>query len=123
MFWQNTPLRERRWLIRWTLFRLEYVSWVFCCLEGGIYVRLDEHRAMSEFLTERYPAMLDRYPCIRRWLARQEIFLCQLEKSLPVGEFGNLPIRFRPGGYTYESVEFPRLPQRGSTTSKEGGPA
>ncbi len=116
--WRAVP--HRRWLIRWTLLRLEYVSWVFFRLEGGIYPRLDEHREMTEFLEIHCREFVSRYPWLRRWLEKQERFLTQLEKALPAREFDDLPIRFRPGGYTYECVEFPRQAPRHSGSVSPG---
>lgn len=123
--WQTVSPLRRRGLIRWTLLRLDYVCWVFCRLEGGIFKRLDKHREMTVFLEERYPELLTRYPWLRRWLARQDLFLSLLERALPVRAFGDLPIRLRPGGYTYECVEYPRqTPSRSrSANAAEGGRA
>lgn len=108
--WRGVP--HRRWLIRWTLLRLSYVSWVFFRLEGGIFRRLDEHREMMGFLESHCPEYVTQYPWLRCWVEKQERFLTQLEKALPAREFDDLPIRFRPGGYTYECVEFPRRAPR-----------
>lgn len=123
--WQSIPRRERGWLTRWTLWRLDYVAWVGCCLEGGIYKRLDEHREMMEFLEQRHSKFLAQYPWLRNWLNNQEVFLSVLEKALPVGELGDLPIRFKPSGYTYQCVEYPRLrqAQAGEVISSAGSPA
>lgn len=119
--WKNTPRRDRRWLTRWTLYRLDYVCWVFFCLEGGVYKRLDEHREMTEFLEQRHAALLVQYPWLRNWLNSQDVFLSILEKVLPVG-LGEMPVRFKPGGYTYRCVEYPRSRQyRGCSVISEGG--
>ena len=107
-------VRDRRWLIRWTLLRLEYVTWVFFRLEGGIFRRLDEHREMMGFLESHCRESVSLYPWLLGWLEKQERFLTQLEKALPARAFDDLPIRFRPGGYTYECVEYPRQTPRHS---------
>jgi hypothetical protein len=104
--WRAVP--HRRWLIRWTLRYLNYVTWVFFRLEGGIYRRLDEHREMMGFLESHCQESVSLYPWLPTWLEKQERFLTQLEKALPARKYDDLPIRFRPGGYTYECVEYPR---------------
>lgn len=116
--WLAVP--HRRWLIRWTLLCLDYVMWVFFRLEGGIYRRLDEHREMMGFLESHCRESVSLYPWLLGWLEKQERFLTQLEKALPAREFDDLPIRFRPGGYTYECVEYPRQTPSGSVSSGEG---
>ena len=118
--WHAVP--SRRWLIRWTLLRLDYVTWVFFRLEGGIYRRLDHHREMMGFLESHCQEIVSLYPWLRCWLEKQERFLTQLEKALPARAFDDLPIRFRPGGYTYECVEYPRQTPRhsGCVSSGEG---
>ena len=80
--------------------KLNRITEILACHEGGIYKRIDENRELLELLQREVPDLLAKQPWVIGWLKSQDQFLCNLEGATPV-----TVARFPPRG---EPSCFPR---------------